>query len=332
MVTPKIKALFKFIEFLHSNIDNFKQYDNLIHELHLLDSERQKLRPRKNFQDKLKFDKIQAQCIDKFNVIRENIIIPIRTKATELNICEFQNEPDYSWNGVEAEIHQFKEDFSKDDLPEIFSYKNKYLKYRIETKGEKFFKLGFFFSELDEILKQLFDYFKETEQNEFEAFETKAIKVNDFGEAVKMLQLGHNKIVLPNSLLSPSNVQQQNYCEPLPPPQDNGINKKKPPQQKDIFDFLINIDEKESFLLELKDTFKDERGKSIKAIIEILKNSDILVIREREHKTFIKSLENYFNRNIGSYQSIQDVKVIHSEISNPIFSKLNPLILKYKQK
>lgn len=215
MITPKIKALFQFIEYLHSNIDNFKQYDEVINELHLLVKERKQVSPRKNFKDKLKFDEVQAEIEVKFKVIQENILQPIRTKATELNICDL-NKTETVWNWNSTEIHQLKENFSKDDLPEIFSQKSKYIEYREKTKGEAFFGLGFFFDNLDEVLKELFDYFKEAEHNEFETFETKAIQVNDIGEAVKLMQLGHKKFTLPNSFLNPLTIQQPNI-EPLPP-------------------------------------------------------------------------------------------------------------------
>ena len=43
MITPKIKALFQFIEYLHSNIDNFNLNNDLIKELEQLDEERHEL-------------------------------------------------------------------------------------------------------------------------------------------------------------------------------------------------------------------------------------------------------------------------------------------------
>jgi len=38
MITKRIKALFNFIEFLHTNIEKFKKYDILINELYSLDA------------------------------------------------------------------------------------------------------------------------------------------------------------------------------------------------------------------------------------------------------------------------------------------------------
>ena len=241
MITPKIKALFQFIEYLHSNIENFKQYDEVLRELHLLVKERNQLKPRHNFKDKLKFDEVQAEIEVKFKVIQENILQPIRTKATELNICDL-NKTETVWNWNSTEIHQLKENFSKDDLPEIFSHKSKYIEYREKTKGEAFFGLWFFFDDLDEILKELFDYFKEAEHNEFETFETKAIQVNDIGEAVKLFQSGKfSKFTLPNSFLNPSTIQQHTNIEPLPP---QSIVKQKPEQEtpKTFDELFYNTD------------------------------------------------------------------------------------------
>jgi len=185
MITDKIKALFQFIEFLHSNIDNFKHYDEVINELHLLNIESDQLRPRNNFADKLKKDELQAEIKEKFKVIQDNIITPIRCKAIELNICNFQDEALLSWNGVESDIFHLKEDFSKGDIPKILTHKNKYLEFRTKT-NDTYFE-GFFFYDLDEILKELFDFFKESDQNEFEAFESKVIQVNSKRELIEGL-------------------------------------------------------------------------------------------------------------------------------------------------
>jgi hypothetical protein len=194
MITPKIKALFQFIEYLHSNIDNFKQFDEVLNELHLLDKERQKVSSKMTFKDKLKYDEVQEQIKDKFNVIQENILQPIKAKATELNICDL-NKTETLWNWNSTEISDLKENFSKDDLPEIFNHKNKYLEFREETKGMEF--LGFFIGNLDETLKILFDFFKETEQNEFEAFESKPINAENINEALEYIQAGHKKTSFP---------------------------------------------------------------------------------------------------------------------------------------
>lgn len=217
MITPKIKALFQFIEYLHSNIDNFNQNNGLIKELEQLAGERQKVSSKKTYKDKLKYDEVQAEIETKFEILQGNTANLIKAKAKELNVCNFDNEPNYSFNGIETDIHQLKENFSKNDLPEIFKHKQQYIEYRRKTH-KTFLSLAFFIDKLDEVLKTLFDFFKETEQNEFEAFETKAIQVNDIGEAVKLFQSGKfQKFTLPNNFLNPSTIQKQTNIEPLPP-------------------------------------------------------------------------------------------------------------------
>jgi len=236
----KVKALFKFIEYLHSNIENFNQYNSLIKELESLKEKRNKLKPEQNYKDKLQYNKVKAELESKFKTLQNNTTNLIKAKARELNVCNFDNESDYSFNGVETEIHELKDNFSNEDLPEIFKHKSQYLEYRSQTHGT-FLSLQVFFDELDEITKSLFDYFnKDTEQNEFEAFETKAIQVNSNEEIVKGFKQGQTKFILPNSFLNSSTIQQQPNIEPPPQPTE----KPKPEQEapKTFDELFYNIE------------------------------------------------------------------------------------------
>lgn len=196
----RIKALFKFINYLHSNIENFNLYNDLIKELELLDKERNKLSPENNYKDKVKYDKLQARIESKFKILQDNTANLIKAKANELNVCNFNNAPIYNFNGVEAEIRQLKKNFNKEDLPEILKHKNLYLDYRRQTH-KTFLSLQFFFDELDEIAKNLFNYFTDTEKNEFETFETKAIPVNSITEAIQGFNNGQTKFILPTQVI-----------------------------------------------------------------------------------------------------------------------------------
>lgn len=174
MITSKIKNLFLFIDFLHSNIQQFKKYNETLASLHLLDLERNSLNPRSNFKDNLQKDKIQIEIKDNFNIIKQNIIQPIENKANELNICDLENTESL-WNWNISEIHEFQSNFETNDLPEINIHKEKYINYRNQTH-KNYFVLAFFFNQLDETLKELFTYFQENEINEFESFEAKTIE------------------------------------------------------------------------------------------------------------------------------------------------------------
>jgi hypothetical protein len=193
MITPKIKALFQFIEYLHSNIDNFNLNNELIQELELLKDEQDKLKPKKSFKDKMKFDELQVEIEKKFKILQYNTANPLKAKANELNVCNFDNEPIYSWFGIETEIRELKENFTESDFPEIFEHKRKYIEFRANSH-KSFLSLAFFLNDLDEILKALFGFFNETEKNEFEAFESETIEVNNIKDAVELLIEGKSKI------------------------------------------------------------------------------------------------------------------------------------------
>ena len=81
MVSNKIKALFQFIEYLHSNIDNFNKYNNLIKELEILKHEKNRIRPEKNYKDKLKYNEVQAELENKFKELQDNTANLIKGKA-----------------------------------------------------------------------------------------------------------------------------------------------------------------------------------------------------------------------------------------------------------
>ena len=192
MITPKIKNLFEFIDFLHSNIDNFNKYDEVVNEINLINEERKRLRPSMNFKDRINDDELREGAKEKGQIVRENILQPIHTKVTELNICNLRKTGDlYNWN--KDEITQLMFGFDKDDLPEIFDHKYKYIEFRTKTNLERVIRS--LLDELNETLKELFDYFKETDENEFEAFETKIIPAKSLKSDVMKLILGSQEII-----------------------------------------------------------------------------------------------------------------------------------------
>lgn len=117
----------------------------------------------------------------------------------------------------------------------------------------------------------------------------------------------------------------QEHLKNLEPPQNENLNAKKT-----LLDFIENVNDKEVFMQDLKNTFNTEKGKSIKAILNKLEEAKIITIAPREFMQFYKELKTYFGRNIGTYPSINDPKEIEKEITDSIYSKLNPLITKHK--
>jgi hypothetical protein len=123
--------------------------------------------------------------------------------------------------------------------------------------------------------------------------------------------------------------------EPLDLSDTSTVKRNKPNKlKKGLDEFFYNIIDKEKFLKELKATFTTERGKNLKIIISLLIEANVLIINSREFKDFHSELVTFFDRNIGTRQSINDVifNNIPKPTIEPIEKKLNPLIIKYKTK
>ena len=185
MITERVNNLFKFIEFLHSNIGNFNQYNQVINEMYILDEQRNELSPSMNFKDKLKDNELLAEIEDKEKLIDEKIIQVIQDKVIELNICDWDN-PVAIGNWNRSDIHKLKTTSSEEDITEILQHKSKYIEFRTVTNCT-YFK-DFFFSELDKTLKKLFVFFDQTTENEFKVFESKPIKVTFFNQPQPQLE------------------------------------------------------------------------------------------------------------------------------------------------
>lgn len=184
MIPKKIQALFDLIDYLNDNKDEYiEKYIPLCNELLILDNQREELKPNSNYIDKQKYNKIQAEISEKFSPITLNIYQPITEKLRELEIWNGDDTFNSIWNSNSSEIYDFKNNFKSVDIPQVMEYKQKYLSFRNETNTD-FLCLHFVFTSLDELLKELFDFFKDTIGNEFLNFESKTIKVNSIEEAV----------------------------------------------------------------------------------------------------------------------------------------------------
>ncbi|MFL0685375.1 MAG: hypothetical protein ACJLTB_19560 [Algoriphagus aquaeductus] len=300
MIPYKIKALFEFIEYLYSNIDNFNQYESVLNEARFLKREKSKLKPDLNFSDKMKSDELQEGIIEKFEVIKENIINPTINKSIELDICDFSNEKEKltgSWrNKYHSEIHDLKKNFNREDLSDIFSFKKKYLEFRTKTKGETYLGLDFFFGDLDDVTKELFDFFKVTDFNEFETFEEKAIRAESIYEVGKLFQQGVKKITLPIDFLNPSTIQQEIKIDSL----QTTIDREK------LSDLITH--EKSIEIVEgIKTQYKNIKGKRLKLLLMALQDLNLLP-KERIAQKFYDCCKAEFGWNIASYPAMNDYK------------------------
>jgi hypothetical protein len=90
--------------------------------------------------------------------------------------------------------------------------------------------------------------------------------------------------------------------------------------------FFLKQYDVDKLLIELKEAFTIEKGKDIRIIIQILKDYSILVIPDKKFKLFYDCLKEFFERNIGSYASINDYKTIHSDDYKIIKVKIDDLL------
>ncbi|MBL7766990.1 MAG: hypothetical protein JNJ58_12890 [Chitinophagaceae bacterium] len=174
MIPDKVNNLFQFIEFLHSNIENFNNLEGVLNELNFLEKEKSKLKPQDNYKDKIKCDELNIQIKDKGKVVDERIIEPIMNKVNELSIWKWGDILTVrSWNI--ADIKRLISNFSHDDKEEIDLYASKYSEFKnqVNIQGLLSSTLG----ELDKILKELFGYFVDKFESEFEEDETNVMPI-----------------------------------------------------------------------------------------------------------------------------------------------------------
>jgi hypothetical protein len=195
MTPQKIQTLFDFIDYLDNNKKEYiDRYIPLCNEIENLLAQKSNLNPNENYKDKQKFNNLQNQINEKSPPHTSNIFTPISNKLIELGIWSGDNAYASIWNNNISAINDFKENFTSDDVARVMLYKQKYLNFRAETKSD-FLGLGFIFNSLDEIFKDLFSFFKDTNENEFDSFETKTIKVNSLKEVAIGLRDGLGKNV-----------------------------------------------------------------------------------------------------------------------------------------
>lgn len=212
MIPEKIQALFDFIDYLDERKAEFiDKYLPLCEELSELDIQRSKLKPKNNYIDKQKYDEIQKTITEKFQPIEQDIYIPVLNRLQDLKIWSGDDVFTSIWNNNSSAIYEFRESFESEDVAIVLAYKQKYLSFRIETNSN-FLCLQFVLTNLDEIYKALFDFFKDTTDNEFESFETRTVQVNSIADAVKGFadNKGKNvKYAIPQeSLFAYQNVKQ----------------------------------------------------------------------------------------------------------------------------
>ena len=194
MIPTTIKDLFKFIDFLHANIDNFNQNNELLNDLRNLAKQRSEVKKVDSFKNRLEYDKIQKQINHKFEKLKKQVNIKITAKAKQYNIIDNTQSLNVilSYN----DLQQLKDKATLEDLEAINENKYKYLTYRLKTNKEDYFSLGFLFSNLDSYFFNLFDYFSE-DKTGLEILQNE----NTRSETIKEASLYYSKGVYPRATI-----------------------------------------------------------------------------------------------------------------------------------
>lgn len=208
MITEDIKCLFAFIDFLHDSTDYLLGKQESIDEVMELHRKRNQVNPSENYKDRIEYNKIQKEFIEKFSIVKRETCDLILGKAAELDIAAALT-PILVLKS-QSDLNSLREDFHEDDLPEIFEAKRKYFEFRLLTKSDYFLQL--FFHDLDRFLRKFFDYFGDSEVSEFNFLNSKTATVTDLEDIETMLKQG--KGVKVNLEWDVNNIQiQKNHID-----------------------------------------------------------------------------------------------------------------------
>ena len=144
-----------FIEYLHTNIDYFNQYNDIKENLNSLTKEIDNLEPEKNFKDSLKHKTLEKKQRQYNTIIYNKITQLIKEKANKYKIPELDR----------TDIYTIKENAEIEDLQIILELRHKYYEFVENTRNQNFsYSL---FHDFNRFLKELFDFFDKNEINDF---------------------------------------------------------------------------------------------------------------------------------------------------------------------
>lgn len=170
------KSLTGFIEYLHTNINYFNQYNDIRENLDSLTKEIDNLEPEKNFKDRLKYNTLEKELRKYRTIIHNKITQLIKEKATNYKISKLNR----------TDISTIKKNVEIEDLQIVLELRQKYYEFVENTKNKNYYYP--LFHDFNRFLKELFDFFDEN-------------KINDF-----------NKLAYPENIIS--NKTENNQLQP----------------------------------------------------------------------------------------------------------------------
>ncbi|MDM1092094.1 hypothetical protein HX063_04720 [Myroides odoratimimus] len=197
-ISDRVLEIFKFIDFLYSNINEFNKYDGVIQECILLREQRNQINPNNNYKLKLKYDEINKKLIDQNEIYEKYRVQPVICKAEEFKVIDSEDVGGMSIeSNCKYALLDLKNNFSIEDVDLINEHKEKYIEYR--TKVDNKICLSMFFDHFDSCVKSFFNYFHEViGENKFAGIETEYIEVDSLEQFHIHSNLGNKvKMTLP---------------------------------------------------------------------------------------------------------------------------------------
>lgn len=165
--TPKkIQELFSLIDYFDENTSHFKKYESVFKKEKEIIKKRNDLLPLDHYTKKIKDKKLLKEQEAIFKIIDDEVKKPIIKKVQQLEITNFSIAADMKALMFNKYFHTItdyvKTISSESEAKSIIEYKNKYVSFRNLTRNHNL-GFSFFFSDLDELLRELFKDFRDRE-------------------------------------------------------------------------------------------------------------------------------------------------------------------------
>lgn len=186
-----LTLLFSFIDFLHINIDNFNQYDSDILEL-------KKMRERFSqlgfhYTEKVERDALQEGINEKWDVILDNIVNPIKNKVVELDLFDWQ-APETLGNNYFHMANTLSKTYDKKDLDAILNAKTQYIEFTNKISPNIIQQSELIFDYLYKVMVEIAKNFHE--KGDMPIKHEEARRVDTFEELVEGAKAGE-KVSMP---------------------------------------------------------------------------------------------------------------------------------------
>lgn len=155
--------------------------------------------------------------------------------------------------------------------------------------------------------------------------------VKEFKDFIKVDEIENNKS---NSTILQVNEAESKIDKSKTANLKNNTNRIKP--KKNLLEYIYHVENKQEFILDLKNNFEKESGVITSIMIYTLRDNNIVKIGTTEFKSFYDELRKAFDENIKSrqelikYKHTDEHKKLNEQNIGIVKEKLEPLIKKYK--